>query len=54
MFYCCTVIDTDHITAHDDVAAAFFIPLKDVNPQDFGLASIRRGLQKIIDERIII
>jgi len=54
MFYRCTVVDTNHIAAHDDVAAAFFIPLKDINPQDFGLASIRRGLQKIIDERIIV
>lgn len=44
MFYRCTVTDLSHVDAEDDIAAAFFIPIKDINPSDFGLASIRKGL----------
>ena len=29
----------------DDAAEVFFLPLKDIHPEDFGLGSIRKGLQ---------
>lgn len=44
MFFLCTVEDTHCISAMDDVADSFFIPLKEINPEDFGLGSIRKGL----------
>lgn len=45
MFYLCKVKDTRHISAMDDAADAFFMPLADINPEDFGLGSIRKGLR---------
>ena len=48
MFFLCRVKDTTHITAMDDAAAAFFIPLTAIHPEDFGLGSIRKGLGMFI------
>lgn len=45
MFFRCTVADTLHFQAMDDAAEAFFLPLEDIRPEDFGLDSIRRGLE---------
>lgn len=45
MFYLCKVKDTRHISAMDDAADAFFMPLAEINPEDFGLGSIRKGLR---------
>lgn len=45
MFYLCKVKATRHISAMDDAADAFFMPLADINPEDFGLGSIRKGLR---------
>lgn len=45
MFYLCKVKDTRHISAMDDAADAFFIPIAEINPEDFGLGSIRKGLR---------
>lgn len=44
LFFLCTVEDMSHFTAMDDVADSFFIPLKEIRPEDFGLDSIRKGL----------
>ena len=49
MFYRCSVADTSHVNAEDDVTAAFFVPIKDLHPEEFGLASIRCGLKKFIE-----
>lgn len=51
LFFRCTVIADDCVHAMDDVAAATFIPLKDVDPDKFGLGSIRRGLIRLIGDR---
>jgi mutator protein MutT len=48
MFFLCRVKDTTHITAMDDAAAAFFIPLAEIHPEEFGLGSIRKGLDMFI------
>lgn len=44
MFFRCTVADTLHFKAMDDAADAFFLPLKEVHPEQFGLGSIRKGI----------
>lgn len=45
MFFRCTVADMSHYKAMDDAADAFFLPLAVVHPDDFGLNSIRKGLE---------
>lgn len=49
MFYRCAVEDMSHVDAEDDVAAASFVPIKDIRVEDFGLASIRKGLARFIE-----
>lgn len=44
MFFRCTVDDTLHYKAMDDAADVFFLPLKDIRTEEFGLGSIRKGL----------
>ena len=50
LFFRCTVADTLHYTAMDDAADLFFIPLKDIRTEDFGLGSIRKGLGIFLKE----
>ena len=37
MFFLCKVEDTSHIAAMDDAADAFFVPVAEIRPEDFGL-----------------
>lgn len=48
MFFRCAVADTSHFKAMDDAADVFFLPLKDIHPKDFGLDSIRKGIQRFL------
>ena len=48
LFFRCTVANTLHFEAMDDAAEVFFLPLKDIHPEDFGLGSIRKGLQMFL------
>ncbi|WP_281644001.1 NUDIX domain-containing protein [Bacteroides zoogleoformans] len=50
MFFLCKVTDTQHFKAMDDAAELFFLPMKDIRPEEFGLHSIRKGVKKFIDE----
>lgn len=52
MFFRCTVENTEHISAMDDVSDTFFIPLSEINPEEFGLDSIRQGLKKLLSTQI--
>ena len=52
MFFSCKVSDTSHFKAMDDAAETFFLPLKDIRTEDFGLGSIRQGLEKFLKHRI--
>lgn len=52
MFFSCKVSDTSHYKAMDDAAETFFLPLKDIRTEDFGLGSIRRGLEIFLEHRI--
>lgn len=53
MFFRCTVNDTHRFRGMDDVAEAFFVPLKEVRPEQFGLQSVRRGLQMFLDSSFL-
>ena len=48
MFFRCTVENTEHFSARDDVSDSFFVPLSKINPEEFGLGSIRQGLKKFL------
>lgn len=45
MFFLCKVHDTQHFVAKNDVAESFFLPLDKIRPEEFGLESIRKGLE---------
>ncbi|NLZ95501.1 MAG: NUDIX domain-containing protein [Bacteroidales bacterium] len=47
MFFECKIDDFSNIKAQDDVLELIFIPKKDLNPNDFGLASIKKGVKKL-------
>ena len=49
MFFRCKTDDFSHLKANDDVAELQFIARKSLNPDDFGLISIRKGIEKWID-----
>jgi len=44
MFFACTLENTTEIVAADDVEDCFFIPLNEINPQLFGLKSIKKAV----------
>ena len=48
--YECQVANFDHLTAMDDAADLTFIPKTKVNPQDFGLGSIRKGVMRYLEQ----
>ena len=50
LFYRCEVEDDTIVTAHDDVCELQWLPISEINPQEFGLQSIRNGVTKFIDE----
>jgi len=49
MFFLCKVEHTDYIEANDDVTDSFFLRLSEINPDEFGLDSIRKGLKNFIE-----
>ena len=51
MFFLCQVENTSHFEAMDDVADSFFVPLNQINPEEFGLGSIKKGLKRFLKER---
>jgi 8-oxo-dGTP pyrophosphatase MutT (NUDIX family) len=50
LFFLCTVRSDEHLLAQDDVAAARWIPLTEVRPEEFGLGSVRRGVERFLNE----
>ena len=44
MFFRCSVENTDSVLAMDDTEEALWIPLSAVNPDDFGLRSVRQAV----------
>lgn len=49
LFFLCKVENTAHFKAKDDVSDTFFLPLKEINPDDFGLDSVRKGLKMFLE-----
>lgn len=47
-FFLCRLKDPTAIVAHDDAAAVLWIPLSAVQPADFGLASVRHGVEQVL------
>lgn len=50
MFFLCTIADDSLIEANDDVADSFWLPLNQINPEDFGLDSVRKGITRFLAE----
>ena len=50
LFFVCKVSNTNRIEAQDDAQEAFFMPLHQINPEDFGLSSIRKALTQFLKE----
>lgn len=48
LFFACHLREGDVLRANDDAQALMWLPLKDVRPADFGLTSIRRGVERIL------
>jgi NADH pyrophosphatase NudC (nudix superfamily) len=49
-FFLCKVKDCSCIQAMDDVSESFWMPLEDVNPEDFGLNSVRKGVEMFLQD----
>ena len=49
-FFLCKVADDSLIEANDDVADSFWVSLDNVNPEDFGLDSVRKGVARFLEE----
>lgn len=47
MFFECKIEDFTNMKPQDDVLELFFIPKKELNPDDFGLLSIKKGIEKL-------
>ena len=45
-FFFCKVKTVDSVQAMDDVAESFWVPVKDIRPELFGLDSIRQGVER--------
>ncbi len=50
LFYLCRVGDYSGIEARDDVADLQWMALSETNPEQFGLQSVRKGVERFISE----
>lgn len=51
MFFACRLVDDCHLQAADDVAACRFVPLDEIDPQQFGLQSIRCAVERFLERK---
>lgn len=51
LFFELSIADENAVFARDDAAELLWIPLDEIRPEDFGLASIRRGVERLIKEK---
>lgn len=47
-FFLCKVKDDSNLSAMDDVSESFWLPLSEVNPEEFGLDSVRQGVIRFL------
>jgi ADP-ribose pyrophosphatase YjhB (NUDIX family) len=52
-FFLCRVSDFSKMKASDDVANLKFVEKSQLRPEEFGLQSVRKGIEKIITEKLI-
>jgi len=50
MFFKCTVDDATHYKAMDDVSELMWINKSELNPDEFGLESIKKGIERLTKE----
>ena len=50
LFFRCQVRDTTTLHAHDDAAECLWLHPHDIDPTLFGLTSIRKGVERIIED----
>lgn len=50
-FYLCRVDGWEHMQAHDDAAALYWIPIEETDSEKFGLDSIRNGIRKLKNDQ---
>lgn len=53
MFFHCTVDTTANLTADDDVSELLWIAIDDLRSEDFGLASIKKAIERLREIKII-
>ena len=51
MFFACTLEKTNDLKPSDDVEDCFFVPLAQLNPEKFGLKSIRKAVALFLKEQ---
>ena len=49
MFFECKILDTNSITAKDDVESLEWIKFEDLDVEKFGLSSIKKKIKRLID-----
>lgn len=48
-FFLCRLMEGETVEAADDVAELFWLPLSEVRPELFGLESVHRGVERILE-----
>ena len=49
LFFVCRVADETLLCADDDVSQLSWMPLENIDPEEFGLHSIRKGVSKLLE-----
>lgn len=52
LFYECKVKNQVEPEAHDDVSESFYVALDQIEPGDFGLGSVRKGLKRFLAQHL--
>lgn len=52
LFFECKVECPEVPEAHDDVSEAFFIATDKIDPEEFGLKSVRKGLRRFLNQHL--
>ena len=48
MFFACKLEDVSNLQPSDDVADCFFVPMNEINPELFGLESIKKAVSMFL------
>lgn len=52
MFFACKLEDSTNLQASDDVEACYFVPLNQVDPELFGLKSVKKGVRMFLQPTV--